>query len=224
MLANLEYCIDPKARDEKGCYITSTEKRFDDIGMDAIMHECHYNPNHPFWVGHFDPTVERNTCIFFAAQHLKYKGIMVTYDAYLCIDNMTNYETVCEFPMFNNHGEAYTQKDYSAIFNNKAQILLPSGKPRPDHFPNLGSYGVADDIGQILKKYRKVIMNSTDEVVLALRPVLRKDQPEQGGWRFHKWGEYVGRHKITHEYLYDEKDIDMVWCFSFILVKKKENV
>lgn len=34
-----------------------------------------------------------------------------------------------------------------------------------------------------------------------------------GGWRWHKWGEYIGAHESQCEYLDDEEGIDHVYCF-----------
>ena len=41
----------------------------------------------------------------------------------------------------------------------------------------------------------------------------KADEPSSGGWRFRKWGEYIGKHEVTCEYIYDEPDIDFVYCF-----------
>ena len=106
------------------------------------------------------------------------------------------------------------------MFNEMERIILPSGKQRPEYMNLVGSYGVADNIEQILRKY-KSLLNSPDEVVLTIHPVLKKDQPESGGWRWHKWGEYIGTQEITTEYIADEPLIEMVYCFHIYCVEEK---
>lgn len=43
--------------------------------------------------------------------------------------------------------------------------------------------------------------------------VRRDEQPPDGGWRWHKWGPYIGEKTPTTEYLHDEPDIDRVFTF-----------
>lgn len=70
-------------------------------------------------------------------------------------------------------------------------------------------FGVCDNASQILKRYQP----KDDEVVIMF-PVIKEYEPERGGWRWHEWGPYIGVHKHHCEYLSDEKDIDVVFCFS----------
>lgn len=71
-------------------------------------------------------------------------------------------------------------------------------------------YGVCDSPEQFLAKFR-----SWNGYVW-MKEIKRKDQPPNGGWRWHKWGEYVGVHsKLVREteYLYDAKTIDSQYVF-----------
>lgn len=74
-------------------------------------------------------------------------------------------------------------------------------------------YGVCDDYSQIMEKYDNLLSNPNKNYVVGLSVVERKNQPEDGGWRWHKWGEYIGTKNPTHEYLYDDTHIDKVYCF-----------
>jgi hypothetical protein len=74
------------------------------------------------------------------------------------------------------------------------------------------TYGVCDNVDQVLEKWPH-IEQSTDEFIITLTEIVRAEQPESGGWRWHKWGEYIGKHNPQHEYLFHEKDIDSVFCF-----------
>lgn len=81
------------------------------------------------------------------------------------------------------------------------------------------TYGIADNYQQILE-YHKDLIESNLEFVCFVTPIYKKDQLENGGWRWHKWGNYIGNHKIEHEYLYDEKDIEVVYVYHFFLLDR----
>jgi hypothetical protein len=89
-----------------------------------------------------------------------------------------------------------------------------------EHYPNFdevnddyrGPYGVADDIDQILAKYPE-LEASDRKFIVTVTPVVKADQSPHGGWRWHKWGTYIGTHDIQCEYLYDEQGIEQVFCF-----------
>lgn len=85
----------------------------------------------------------------------------------------------------------------------------------------LYSYGVADTVEQVKEHYAHVIANPDVQICIALMPVFKSNEPEHGGWRWHKWGEYIGTHKPQCEYLYNEPDIDMVLCFHVYVVEEK---
>ena len=74
-------------------------------------------------------------------------------------------------------------------------------------------YGVCDDYAQILEKYNNLLNNPNKNYVIGLSVVKREEQPSYGGWRWHKWGEYIGTQNPEHEYLYDDTHIDKVYCF-----------
>lgn len=58
------------------------------------------------------------------------------------------------------------------------------------------------------------------EFVVSFTRVAREDQAEHGGWRWSKWGPYVGKHTPQAEYLYDEADISVVYTFHIYEVIK----
>lgn len=86
------------------------------------------------------------------------------------------------------------------------------------------SYGVCDNYEQILERVEGIneyIEDPDNTYVIILYKVKKSAQPEEGGWRWHKWGSYIGDHEITSEYLYDEEDIDYVYTFSIYRVIDK---
>lgn len=83
-----------------------------------------------------------------------------------------------------------------------------------EHYPELSvnAYGVCDGIVNLLE-YCPELESSDRRFVVTLTPVFKRDQPSEGGWRWHKWGPYIGAYEPTCEYLYDEEDIDVVFVY-----------
>jgi hypothetical protein len=75
----------------------------------------------------------------------------------------------------------------------------------------LDEYGVCDSIEQVLERFDF----EGDERAFAINfvEIRRDEQPESGGWRWHKWGEYIGTKEPQYEYLYDEPEIESVLCY-----------
>lgn len=73
-------------------------------------------------------------------------------------------------------------------------------------------YGVCDNADQLLKHFPE-LEASDRQFVVTLTEIRKDEQPRNGGWRWHKWGPYIGNHTPEHEYLYDEEDIDVVFVY-----------
>lgn len=82
----------------------------------------------------------------------------------------------------------------------------------PELGDDFGCYGVCDDYKQVLEKIT-VLHDPERKFVVLVTPVLRGNQPRDGGWRWHKWGEYIGTKTPTCEYLHDEPEIEKVYCY-----------
>lgn len=77
---------------------------------------------------------------------------------------------------------------------------------------DIHSYGVCDNPQQVLDKCPELI-SSKDVFILSCDRLIKKEQSSEGGWRWHKWGEYIGTQEPTTEYLYDEPLIEEVFCY-----------
>lgn len=75
-------------------------------------------------------------------------------------------------------------------------------------------YGVADNWEQVLK-VKKEFVKSKDKFIMTFFTINREDEPSSGGWRWHKWGEYIGSQNPQHEYIYDDKHIDSIIVYHF---------
>ena len=73
-------------------------------------------------------------------------------------------------------------------------------------------YGVCDSPEQLLEACPELLLPGR-EFVVTVTPIEKANQPEEGGWRWHKWGPYIGAQTQTCEYLYDEPLIEKVYCY-----------
>lgn len=75
-------------------------------------------------------------------------------------------------------------------------------------------YGVCDNVEQVLERYKQWLNDPGRKFCISFTKVTKAEQPDQLGWRWHKWGEYIGTKNPQHEYLYDEDDsIQEVYCY-----------
>jgi hypothetical protein len=94
------------------------------------------------------------------------------------------------------------------IIGNKIKDEWPEFEDNPE----FREYGVCDDYKQVLEKYPELI-SSKRQFVMSVTPINKSKQPADGGWRWHKWGEYIGNQKPTREYLHDEPIIEKVFVY-----------
>lgn len=88
-------------------------------------------------------------------------------------------------------------------------------KTWPENLSDTGffsEYGVCDTIQQVLDQCPK-LQDSKREFIVMFTPVLKANQSDWGGWRWHKWGPYIGTKEPQCEYLYDEPEIDGIFCY-----------
>jgi len=73
-------------------------------------------------------------------------------------------------------------------------------------------YGVCDGIDNLLEVIPELLSPDCEFVVL-LHKITKSGQPRYEGWRWHKWGDYIGTQTPTTEYIYDEPEIELVYCY-----------
>lgn len=104
-------------------------------------------------------------------------------------------DTLNDYPEFND------RKLYSKKYNKGLKKRVGM---------NLSSFGVVDDVENLLSLYD--FENDPRRLAITFTPIFKKDEPAEGGWRWHKWGPYYGAYKPQYEYLYDES-IDKVMIY-----------
>lgn len=88
-------------------------------------------------------------------------------------------------------------------------------------YPDLviNSYGVCDSPAQFLERYRAMLESDDRTFVVGFTHVPKR--PGAGGWRWHKWGPYIGDGRPTREYLADESGFDDgVYCYHIVQTSK----
>lgn len=85
-------------------------------------------------------------------------------------------------------------------------------------------YGVADSIEQIKEYFKEEIEDPDKKYFIACTPVFqeKENKGKGGGWRWHKWGQYIGKLNPQYEYLDDEEfgeDFEYVICFHIYEIK-----
>lgn len=84
--------------------------------------------------------------------------------------------------------------------------------------------GVSDNIEQIKEYYKEEIEDPNRKFFIHLTPVWQEKEyaGKGGGWRWHKWGNYIGKLNPQCEYLDDEdfgEDFKYIITFTIQLVK-----
>lgn len=109
---------------------------------------------------------------------------------------------------------------YSGVAFN-FELLLNTGSahdwdPFPSNLPGdlEASYGVVDSMTQFLERFGDALEADVQGYCLGFTRVSKGEQPASGGWRWHKWGPYLGMQEPQHEYLHDEEYITEVYCFQ----------
>ena len=76
-----------------------------------------------------------------------------------------------------------------------------------DRQPIFEAYGVADNIEQILNYHKEEFIDTPEKYILFYTKIYqhKENAGEWGGWRWHKWGPYIGNLNPQCEYLDDEE-------------------
>jgi len=81
----------------------------------------------------------------------------------------------------------------------------------------ISEYGVCDSPEQLLDLYN--FEDDTRKLVISMVEVRRERQPPEGGWRYHKWGPYIGEQNPRSEYLYHDNHIERVFTYNIYQVE-----
>ncbi len=82
----------------------------------------------------------------------------------------------------------------------------------PVKYGSFNPYGVCDSYEQVLEQCPEIIESSRQFCLFVTR-LDKKNQSPKGGWRWHKWGPYIGKQEPECEYLYDEPVVETVYVY-----------
>lgn len=82
------------------------------------------------------------------------------------------------------------------------------------------TYCVCDSPEQAVAYWQARAANPGRNYLILMTPIHRKPG-NTGGWRWHKWGPYIGTQTPTCEYLDDEPEIEMVYVASIYELRQK---
>lgn len=105
--------------------------------------------------------------------------------------------------------------DYGLVYNKDGTKATWRGRDLNNLQFDTPGYGVADNIDQVLKFSSRIVNDPNRLFVLTYDEITKDSQPAQGGWRWHKWGRYIGEQIPTCEYIKDEDKIERVICWHF---------
>lgn len=130
------------------------------------------------------------------------------------IEELTNFNEVDEFELI----DKYKFFPMSGVSDNASQV-----KNYLNKIINVYLNGTSKDVyffeGQGL--FNLIKNEPNYKFILLLTPIINNhDTSLWGGWRWHKWGEYIGKHNPQYEYLDHETGIDYVLVWKLCIVKE----
>lgn len=93
-------------------------------------------------------------------------------------------------------------------------LLEGEWKKYPAFDDDSHAYGVCDSPIQFMRALGdKLATHPHRSFCVSFVQLKKADEPPEGGWRWHKWGPYIGEQDPQCEYLYDEPKIEEVWTY-----------
>ncbi len=77
----------------------------------------------------------------------------------------------------------------------------------------IGCYGVCDHWEQVTAVCAQLQDSCPDPYVMSVTKIEKRNEESPGGWRWHRWGEYIGVQDPQCKYIADEPHIDVVYCY-----------
>ena len=84
----------------------------------------------------------------------------------------------------------------------------------------LSCYGVCDSPEQFTDRYEKRLEEDPRNLMVSFLKIKKSEEGKKGGWRWHKWGPYIGDKHPQYEHIADEDDsIQVVYCYHVREIK-----
>jgi hypothetical protein len=190
-----------KKTDFHGC--TSVHTRTESANGDMLTTvESYADTSHEWWVKWAD----QGERIKVNLSHEEVRGVWVSLGGnfHADIEDSVNLKVIKHSFNLTKDGKALTNAEALENFD---QVI--------------GTYMVCDTIEQALEYWKGAVNNPDESFIIAAMPVIKEREPEHDGWRWHKWGNYIGTQNPQHEYIRDEEDINEVLCCHIYWVENK---
>lgn len=109
---------------------------------------------------------------------------------------------------------------YTDCLHNFTNRVRMDGWEAYFHDDAVPPYGVCDSVEQFFARFGAYLESSPRAYAVGFTEVRRADQPDEGGWRWRKWGGYVGERRPMMEYLHDEPEIESIVTFTVLRSKE----
>jgi hypothetical protein len=163
-------------------------------------------PNHPNWSSIQDT---QDPMLMFVAEEIEPGVYKTGLNFEHSIEQFTDFKAI---------------NTYDNVGPDGRPIVVDYNAPLSEQFKTIGQginpYGISDNVEQIKAKFKDA-MESSNPVVIAYTEIRRDEQPAQGGWRWHKWGEYIGTQDSQCEYIHDEPNIESVFVYHVYCLDPK---
>lgn len=116
------------------------------------------------------------------------------------------------------------ERDYDAGYPVLGEVTVMKFPDGDKSFGDFGPYGVCDSYEQILTKCPELVNDPKRGFFIFVTRLRKDEESERGGWRWHKWGAYIGDQEPQCEYLYDEPVIEQVFTFHIYEVTNKDSL
>lgn len=85
------------------------------------------------------------------------------------------------------------------------------------------SSGVCDSVEQFKQDVVPLLEKHPEHLIVSMTHIDKKTQPADGGWRWRKWGPYIGKGTPTHEYLGEEPGFENgVYVYHIYILRLAE--
>jgi hypothetical protein len=206
---NVEVVPEKLQEKEKFLKELKEEGSIDDLGLD------YYRNKFKEWILITKDNYPEDIILEEDSKDLDITGIyMSDLNGHYDIEGLTNFNEVDEFELI----DKYKFFPMSGVSDNASQV-----KNYLNKIINIYLNGTSKDVyffeGQGL--FNLIKNEHNYKFILLLTPIINNhDTSLWGGWRWHKWGEYIGKHNPQYEYLDHETGIDYVLVWKLCIVKE----
>lgn len=82
--------------------------------------------------------------------------------------------------------------------------------------------GICDNASQVINKHSKIVKDKNKKYIIFLSPVFKCDQQVGTGFRWSRYGKYIGVQDQSEKLLVDEPYIEFIFKYSIYEIKEED--